>query len=117
VSRETQQFDSFAQWVSRASWWLTEPPHPGQTALCLDAKGRACSSGADFMRARDDDAFPVRWLWPDQVAERLAGPEKLIAEEIATIHRKAPLIDLSDYARGANGALLVLRDRLRKELP
>lgn len=60
------QFDTFGQWVAWASSWLTGrtgsvgEPLP---AICVDAKGRRCHVGKDFMRARDEDAFPVRFFW------------------------------------------------------
>jgi hypothetical protein len=79
----TQQFDTFEQWVSRASSWLTchndyNNTEHGETkgwrghhftAMCFDAKGRRCHNGAHFQRARDEDAFPVWWIWPDQIPE------------------------------------------------
>lgn len=45
-------FPSFQTWVNKASTWVN-----GGT--CLDAKGRQCKIGADFMRARDEGTFPV----------------------------------------------------------
>ena len=69
MAEHNQQFDSFVQWVNKASSWLTRhPSYDGKKfrALCFDAKGRRCQIGADFMRARDEDAFPIRWAWPDQ---------------------------------------------------
>jgi hypothetical protein len=74
----TQYFDSFDQWVNRASSWLTchsdyndgSVTHYDRfTAICFDTEGRICRIGADFMRARDEGTFPVRWIWPDQVPE------------------------------------------------
>jgi hypothetical protein len=67
VAEHDQQFDSFQQWVNKASSWLTRR---GQfvRAVCFDTQGRACPNGGAFMRARDEGAFPVRWLWPDQIA-------------------------------------------------
>lgn len=83
MAEHNQQFDSFEQWVNKASSWLTrherynntEHTHRNKhgwqgihfTALCFDARGRECRIGADFMRARDELAFPVRWVWPDQL--------------------------------------------------
>jgi hypothetical protein len=32
-------------------------------AICVDALGRRCNIGADFARARDEGAFPVRYFW------------------------------------------------------
>lgn len=60
------QFDNFNQWVAWASYWLTgRTGSVGQPlpAICVDAKGRRCHVGKDFMRARDEDAFPVRFFW------------------------------------------------------
>jgi hypothetical protein len=45
-------FDNFQQWVNKASTWVNG-------GRCFDARGRECSSGADFMRARDEGTFPV----------------------------------------------------------
>lgn len=84
-----QRFDTFDQWVSRASSWLTcheqynNAEHPTRfgdkgwrgdhfTALCFDSFGRRCKSGADMQRARDEDAFPVWWIWPDQIVPAIS---------------------------------------------
>lgn len=45
-------FPDFQTWVNKASTWVN-----GGT--CMDAKGRICKIGADMMRARDENAFPV----------------------------------------------------------
>ena len=79
-----QQFDTFDDWVNRASYALTAHPDYRDTehgaagfrgqhfkALCFDQLGRRCWQGADFMRARDESTFPVWWVWPDQIAELL----------------------------------------------
>lgn len=83
MAEHNQQFDDFQQWVSKASSWLTrhEDYHDGLfgrgdylkdfRAVCFDSKGRICKAGADFHRARDENAFPVHWYWPDQVGEIL----------------------------------------------
>jgi protein gp37 len=47
-----RQFDTFQQWVNKASTWV----HGG---ICLDADGRELRNGGDFMRARDEGKFPV----------------------------------------------------------
>lgn len=70
MAERNQQFDSFDQWVNKASSWLTrhERYHPQRFRVtCVDAKGRTCRLGADFMRARDEGTFPIRWTWPDQI--------------------------------------------------
>ena len=90
MSFRDQQFETFNQWVNHASSWLTchndynNTEHGDQagwrghhfTPICFDTKGRICRIGRDFMRARDEDAFPIRWIWPDQVpdlAQRAEG--------------------------------------------
>ena len=69
MAEHDQRFDTFEQWVNKASSWLTR--YPGYDdkrfrATCLDSAGRPCLIGRDFMRARDEGTFPVHWRWPDQ---------------------------------------------------
>lgn len=52
------KFATFTAWVRHATSWIG-----GQNALCVDAKDRTCACGGDFMRARDDDSFPVRFYF------------------------------------------------------
>jgi hypothetical protein len=52
------QFTSFQQWVNKATSWIG-----GTNPLCADAQGRICRIGGDFMRARDENAFPVRFWY------------------------------------------------------
>jgi len=67
MAEYNQQFDTFQQWVNKASSWLTRRGS-GISVICYDTKGRVCRIGGDFMRARDEGAFPVRWIWPEQAA-------------------------------------------------
>lgn len=83
-----QSFASFAQWVCQAPACLTAHVEYNNTehgdaagwrghhftALCFDSFGRRCRQGSDFMRARDEDAFPVWWVWPDQVVDLIGMP-------------------------------------------
>lgn len=57
-------FPNFQTWVNKASTWVN-----GGT--CMDAKGRICKSGADMMRARDEDAFPVTII--HRIGKKRAG--------------------------------------------
>lgn len=50
------EFWSFETWVCKAVSWIG-----GTNPLCVDAWGRRCRCGADFMRARDELSFPVRF--------------------------------------------------------
>lgn len=66
------QFDTFSDWVNHASRALTgEVDSNGAklAAFCVDALGRRCHNGRDFMRARDEDAFPVRYFFDGTVAQ------------------------------------------------
>jgi hypothetical protein len=62
------EFRNFADWVNTAKRRIA-----GLHAVCFDAKGRYCAWGAHFMRARDEDAFPVRFWLPDGW-EKMVGP-------------------------------------------
>jgi hypothetical protein len=89
MAEHNQQFDSFEEWVNKASSWLTRHPEYNNTehgtirgwrgvhftAMCFDSQGRRCRQGSDFMRARDEGTFPVIWIWPDQVWELKLRPE------------------------------------------
>lgn len=52
------EFPTFQHWVNKATSWIG-----GTNSLCVDAKDRVCRSGGDMMRARDEDAFPVRYYF------------------------------------------------------
>lgn len=59
------QFDTFDDWVSHASRAIgdLEGNYSEKiSAVCVDAKGRRCNIGGDFMRARDDGSFPIRYF-------------------------------------------------------
>ena len=86
-----QSFSDFNEWVTLASRVLTaheeynDTQHGGDrsgwtgyhfTAMCFDQDGRRCRNGGDFMRARDEDKFPVWWVWPDQISELITKQEK-----------------------------------------
>ena len=90
IAVEGQSFISHQDWVRRAQYRLTAHPeylnteHDGPakgwrgahfTALCFDQQGRRVRNGGDFQRAEDEDAFPIWWVWPDQIAELIMpGP-------------------------------------------
>lgn len=67
------QFDTFDDWLNHASRALTDLTLQGGmgnavAAICVDTKGRRCSCGHEFMRARDEDAFPIRYFITGSVA-------------------------------------------------
>lgn len=82
VPIEGQCFHSKAQWIAQGRYCLTAHPdylnteHDGPekgwrgahfTALCFDQQGRRVRNGGDFQRAEAENAFPVWWIWPDQI--------------------------------------------------
>lgn len=117
MTETNQQFEHFATWVNMASSWLTRRG-PHVHAVCIDARGRACEMGKDFMRARDEDAFPVRWLWPEDVAALAAGPAQLFRHRkrgsvytlvgTAKLQTETPLSDMAEvmvYRHAETGEL------------
>jgi len=60
------QFDSFEDWVNHAARALGNVHGSVGELLppcCIDAAGRRCHVGKDFMRARDEGTFPIRYFW------------------------------------------------------
>ena len=91
------QFDSHQDWVNRASRVLTVRREP---AVCIDAKGRRCYTGADMRRAEEEDAFPVRYFWECEMtapvaqhAESGAQAEELRAALLELTATQRKLID------------------------
>ncbi|RVI16113.1 hypothetical protein CN200_16330 [Sinorhizobium meliloti] len=91
---EGQQFTSHQQWVNKASSWLTCHPEYRNTehgeakgwrghhftAMCFDSLGRRVRNGGDFRRAEEEGAFPVWWIWPDQIPELVSQIAELRAD-------------------------------------
>lgn len=69
MAESNQRFDTFQEWVNFAPRWIGQRD---EYALCFDAKGRQCKIGGDFMRARDENVFPVYWIWPSQMPNLFA---------------------------------------------
>jgi hypothetical protein len=69
------QFDTFDDWVNHARRALTGLQGScGEEvkAICIDAKGRRCNIGKDFMVARDEGAFPIRYFVTGTVSLKTA---------------------------------------------
>ncbi|WP_162815054.1 hypothetical protein [Erythrobacter aureus] len=73
------EFVSYEDWVSKATKRLTVASSlvtgAQVPAICVDAFGRRCTCGGDFMRARDEGAYPVRYFFECEEPE----------EEVATL--------------------------------
>ncbi len=54
------EFDSFDHWCDTAQMQFARAGVRGGQCICVDAFGRVCTKGAEFMRARDEDRFPVK---------------------------------------------------------
>lgn len=59
-----RQFATFTQWVNKASTWVNG-------GICLDKDGNELRNGAAFMKARDEDRFPVTIM--HRVGKKAAG--------------------------------------------
>lgn len=59
-----REFSSFQQWVNKADTWVGG-------GICIDRHGRQLARGEDFMRAREEAAFPVTVL--HDVGKKAAG--------------------------------------------
>ena len=53
------EFSSFENWVANASSWYPQHGAKSSNSITVDSKGRICMIGKQFMKARDDGAFPV----------------------------------------------------------
>ena len=53
---ELFRFSSHSQWVNKAQSWFRGVR---RGYVCIDRKGRICQAGKEFMRARDEDSFPI----------------------------------------------------------
>lgn len=79
--RETGRFQSFTTWVNKGASWLRGG------GRCIDAKGRHLHIGRDFMRARDENTFPVTFHHPLKLKDRKGAnpaewPEDLQVQQI-----------------------------------
>lgn len=52
-------FESQARWVNKAKSWYATCGVPTHRTLALDAKGRVCVSGREFMRATTEETYPI----------------------------------------------------------
>ena len=87
------EFTRYEHWVAKARSWLGGISGGGsrykesEKCVCVDAKGRICSIGRDFMLARDECAYPVRAIKPLSLNDHKGGdpaewPEDLRVREV-----------------------------------
>lgn len=54
------EFPTFNNWCNTAQRKFSSFfGHALTMTVCIDQKGRICTSGKQFMRARDDNSFPI----------------------------------------------------------
>ena len=78
------EFHSFQHWVNHATSYIG-----GMNALCADSKDRRCSMGSHFMRARDEETYPIRF-WYDYGGETKAQKKKSMRNAKATLKANYP---------------------------
>lgn len=54
------QFDSFSQWVNKATSYYSLSGVNSEKTIAVDKAGNVCHGGADMMNARDNRLFPVK---------------------------------------------------------
>lgn len=114
------EFDTYVKWLNKASSWI------GWTgASCYDAKDRRCMGSGDMMRARDEEAFPVRWYWPERYADPIVvdrrtmriraslarSPEGVTIAELRQIEGMKR-VTVTEIAKVASGRVTIEGDRI-----
>lgn len=88
VGKKLFEFSTFDNWCDTAKWKFADAGLSGRYALCIDTKGRICTKGAEFMRARNEGAFPVRVfaavVMPEEEAAETDGQSDDDIEAVAT---------------------------------
>ena len=59
VGPELFRFETFSRWVSKAPGWFKRAGYTQHQYVCIDAAGRICTSGNQFMRADMEGTFPI----------------------------------------------------------
>ncbi|MVA32636.1 hypothetical protein [Agrobacterium vitis] len=129
------QFDTFNDWVDHAQRALTgfkgsvgEELKP----ICIDNVGRRCNVGKDFMQARDECTFPVRYfisMYPQSmIAVECGGeaPPVYVSEPPATEAMAKSIADMIiEWVNGGiaggtdwrTGLPLIIEQRLSRLMP
>ena len=69
--RDTAAADG--EFLTYEEWARLGPLPPFRSAVFVDALGRRCLTHRDFVRAREDGAFPVRYFWEASSETRPPG--------------------------------------------
>ena len=53
------EFVSLRHWEAKAQRWFRRAGLAASDVLCVDRRGRVCTTGRDFMRAEREAAYPI----------------------------------------------------------
>jgi hypothetical protein len=56
---ELFRFESFSKWVNKAQSWFRSAGFTRDQFVCIDAAGRICKCGNQFMRAEVEETYPI----------------------------------------------------------
>jgi hypothetical protein len=70
------EFGSYHEWARLG------PQPPYRSGTFVDAQGRRCITQQDFVRARDDKGFPVRYRWERPSHETVARRHKSASQTV-----------------------------------
>ena len=56
---EMFRFSSEQEWINKAQSWFARCEVPKRHYIAIDAAGRVCIKGAEFMRATREDTYPI----------------------------------------------------------
>lgn len=56
---EMFSFTSEQHWISKANSWFSRSSVPKNNYIAIDAAGRVCTKGAEFIRATKENTYPI----------------------------------------------------------
>lgn len=65
------EFPSLLKWEQKATGWFKSTGIKQSEMICIDAAGRICTCGRDFIRADKEDTYPIAVY--DTVTQRIMG--------------------------------------------
>ena len=65
------EFPSLLKWEQKATGWFKSTGIMQSEMICIDAAGRICTCGRDFMRADKEGTYPIAVY--DTVPKRIMG--------------------------------------------
>jgi hypothetical protein len=63
AERRDSEISADGEFHSYEDWVRLGPTPPYRSAVFIDAYGRRCVTEQDFVRARDEGAFPLSYHW------------------------------------------------------